>query len=474
MVSSPFPERLPARLPEPSAHEPPDGGALDDLIGHVRRLRDGVESARRGESADGARHRQRRAAWDLAVRHLEDFGSQLARLRAAAPGGGLCRTGGPVGSAEWNLLTGEAAWSEELFALFGRPVREGPLTLDQLPDWLPPEDQPALRTAVAGCLVDGRPMVCEFRVARPDGSLRTVRMAGEPVLDEGGGTVAMWALVGEVDEPRRAAPAPPGSGARAAPRHRRGAARVADRVAVEHQEAVPAPWPATADLGPQRGARGSLEVAAGYLPERATAARGGRWYDTLELREGLVLTVGDLAGRGPATAAGAAMALGALRGIAVTGASPGVLLAYLSELLDRDTHPVLGSALCCRYEPGRRRLTWAQAGHPAPLLCRAAPGSAASGRALPRPAGPPLGTVTGAQYEERADPLEPGDVLVLHTEGLLSASPPAHAGERRLLDLAPRLTAADSARACLRLIAEACETTDREDDACVLVARVRP
>ncbi|WP_049572327.1 PP2C family protein-serine/threonine phosphatase, partial [Streptomyces sp. SBT349] len=245
-------------------------------------------------------------------------------------------------------------------------------------------------------------------------------------------------------------------------------------LAIELEDSPLAPWLGSPEAGRPDGRPATLELAARFLPARAGTPMSGKWYDALELPDAAaVLSVGDLSGRGPAATAGTATALGAIRGIALTGAGPGALLSHLNQLLDGGVHPVLVSVLCCRYEPAGRLLTWAQAGHPAPLLCRGG-----AGWALPRPAGPLLGAVTDAGYEERTDRLEPGDVLVLHTDGLFSDIPPdgrtGHSGDVRLIGLAPRLAAATSARECLRVVVEECGETGRADDACVLVARVRP
>ncbi|UCM86716.1 SpoIIE family protein phosphatase [Streptomyces marincola] len=459
---------LPSQNPEHPANHVPAGHALDDLIARARRLRDDLDAARHRESADGAGHGIRHAAWALAAHRLDDVGEQLDQLRAAPGAVPRARAGGRIGSAEWNLLTDGAVWSEELFSIFGRAVQDGPLTLDELPSFLPAEDQPALTAAVTGCLVDGRPMDCEFRIVRQDGSQRTVQMAGEPVLDDRGGTVAMWAMIRDVSEARGPAAAPEPAGWPGGGPGPTGGGPVAGPAV-----SALAPWLGSPEPGRAEGLPGSLELAAHYLPARPGGAVSGKWYDALELPDGsCVLSVGDLSGRGPAAAAGAATALGAVRGIAMTGSGPGALLGHLNELLDRGAHPVLAAVLCCRYDPAGRLLRWGQAGHPAPLLCRDG-----RGWALPRPAGPLLGAVSGAAYEERADRLEPGDVLVLHTDGLFSDIPPGartgHAGDGRLIGLAPRLTAASSAMEALRVVVDACGETDRDDDACVLVARVR-
>ncbi|GAA3115209.1 hypothetical protein GCM10020254_72240 [Streptomyces goshikiensis] len=99
-----------------------------------------------------------------------------------------------------------------------------------------------------------------------------------------------------------------------------------------------------------------------------------------------MLTVGDLTGHGVTAASGMAMMLGALRGMAMAGIEPGPLMGWLNRLLENSVQPALGSAVCCRYDPARRVLSWAQAGHPAPLLFRRG-----RGRSLQPPEGVLLG-----------------------------------------------------------------------------------
>ncbi|KJY16110.1 phosphatase, partial [Streptomyces sp. NRRL S-444] len=88
-------------------------------------------------------------------------------------------------------------------------------------------------------------------------------------------------------------------------------------------------------------------------------------------------------------------------------------------------------------------LSWAQAGHPAPLLFRSS-----SGRALQPPEGVLLGATSGAAYGQAEERLQTGDVLVLHTDGLTPRSIEFSRadGTERLLALAPRFTAARSAQ----------------------------
>lgn len=320
-----------------------------------------------------------------------------------------------------------------------------------------------LTAMVTDCLIDAKPIDGEFRVVRPDGGVRTVHIMGEPVLDTDGSTAAMWAVLRDVSELRRSQRTV--SETRDSLRHDRNFAQNEHRLAVELQEAVLPPWHGS--LRSTRRGREALDLAAHYLPSSATALMGGDWYDALELPDGeTLLSVGDLTGHGVTVASGMAMLLGALRGMAMAGTQPGQLLSWLNRLVDASVQPVLGSAVCCRYRPGTRTLTWAQAGHPAPLLFRNG-----TGRILTPPHGVLLGATSGAAYGQAEETLEDGDLLLLHTDGLV---PRCHgaAAVQRLLDLAPRFDGARTAQDCVRMVVEEFGETRREDDACVLVARV--
>jgi len=484
----------PAHADHPAA-QPPDPGAVDALISQARQLRTRVDAVLRDgvSDAEDPQLRWQRALCDLAVHQLDDLGAHLGQLkdgfdadphdrdlvldmpvlpdRAPVPDPTAVGALGRAGSAEWDLLTDGVQWSDELFRIFGRPQDEGPLTLDELPSWLFSDDQPLLTEVVTGCLVDARPIDCEFRIVRVDGSVRTVHMVGEPVLGADGGTVSMWAVIRDVSDLRRSQRTLRET--RDSLERQRQIARTERRLAVELQEAVLPPWRGTLRF-PQDGGPITMDLAAHYLPSATGALIGGDWYDAMQLPDGAsLLTVGDLTGHGVAATSGMAMLLGALRGMAVAGLQPGPLMGWLNELLDTSPQPALGSALCCRYDPATRVLNWSQAGHPAPLLFRAG-----AGRVLDPPDGVLLGATSGAKYAQASEQLAAGDLLVLHTDGLVSrriTDPPAggaNSGADHLLAMAPLFATTKTAHDCVRLVAEEFGVPEREDDACVLVARI--
>lgn len=466
-----MPSHLSADRP---AAQPPGRGSVDALISQTRRLKGDVDAVRRdaaGEGSDHARERWQRALYDLALHQLSDLDEHLAQLRdgplptaapepTAPPQGSLLSR---VGSAEWNLLTDEASWSGELYQILGRDPAAPPLTLDELPSLVVDEDRPKLTAMVTNCLVDARPIDGEFRITRRGGDVRTVHMMGEPVLDTDGSTASMWAVLRDVSELRRSQRAV--SETRDSLHHRQEAARSEHRLAVELQEAVLPPWRGSLRL-PHRGPR-TLDLASRHLPASMSTMIGGDWYDALELGDGeTLLSVGDLTGQGVGVTSNMTMLLGAVRGMAMAGAQPGQLMAWLNQLLDATVQPALGSAVCCRYRPATRTLVWAQAGHPAPLLFRDG-----TGRVLNTPDGVLLGATSGAVYGQTEETLRAGDLLLLHTDGLV----PGHTGSAAanlLLGLAPRLDGNGTAEDCVRTVVEEFGESGREDNACVLVARV--
>ncbi|MFJ3234303.1 PP2C family protein-serine/threonine phosphatase [Streptomyces sp. NPDC086787] len=416
--------------------QPPGRGSVEALISQTRRLRGEVDAARRAAHRDGTHpeNRWQRALYDLTLHQLDDVKGYLAQLRDGPrpPTAVPPPTRGPllsrVGSAEWNLLTGEASCSGELYEILGRDPAAPAPTLDELPSLALAEDRPGLTAMVTSCLVDAKPIDGEFRVARPDGAVRTVHMMGEPVLDADGGTASMWAVLRDVSELRLS----------------RWTVSETHDALQDHRRPHPGP--------------SSLDLAARFLPPTTSAPPGGDWYDALELPDGEILFgVGDLTGPGVSTASGTATLLGALRGMAMAGTEPGQLLCWLYQLLDITGPPPRGGTVCCRYRPATRTLLWAQAGHPAPLLFRDG-----TGRLLDAPE---RGTSTLAAYGQHEVTLVPNDVLVLHT-GTAEAS--------RLIGMAERFTSSGTAHDVVRAVVEEFGTAEPQDGACVLVAKVPP
>jgi sigma-B regulation protein RsbU (phosphoserine phosphatase) len=121
-------------------------------------------------------------------------------------------------------------------------------------------------------------------------------------------------------------------------------------------------------------------------------------------------------------------------------------------------------------DPARESVTYANAGHPAPLLL------SADGQARRLAAGGPvLGVVADVAYAEATLPLGRGDRLVLFTDGIVEASGGADGhgelGDERVLDCLRGLTAsrAQETSAALLELARSFASGALADDATVLV-----
>jgi serine phosphatase RsbU (regulator of sigma subunit) len=208
-----------------------------------------------------------------------------------------------------------------------------------------------------------------------------------------------------------------------------------------------------------------LRAVAQYLPASRAGRVGGDWYITADMPDGTVLVaIGDVAGHGLAAAAGMARLRGALAGLAITRSAPEQLVGWLNELVQHVGIEHTASVLAGYFDPASKVFTWAQAGHPAPVLVRGA-----WARALDQPPGillgageEPYGTATVA--------LSGGDLLMLYTDGLIERR------DRSIDDGLATLTQAvrgitDPERAIAAALREL-GSTDPEDDTCLVALRV--
>jgi len=163
------------------------------------------------------------------------------------------------------------------------------------------------------------------------------------------------------------------------------------------------------------------DIAFASRPQNSVA---GDYYDafypTLSAAENgkLMLVIADVAGKSIPAALLMATLQASLRTIAGEGAPLGELVVRLNRYasahsLDgrRFTTAVLGE-----YEPATRRLVYVNAGHNPPILRRA--GGETEKLEV---GGLPLGIDTGAAYDTAAMDVNPGDALILYTDGVVEA-----------------------------------------------------
>jgi serine phosphatase RsbU (regulator of sigma subunit)/anti-sigma regulatory factor (Ser/Thr protein kinase) len=156
------------------------------------------------------------------------------------------------------------------------------------------------------------------------------------------------------------------------------------------------------------------QVAAFY---RAAAQVGGDFYDFIDLPDGrLGLVIGDVSGHGVPAALVMATTRSVLRTEAPRLVAPGKVLERVNEFLDTDIpQNMFVTCLYAVLDPRSGALRYANAGHDLPFVRRS--GVVEELRAT----GMPLGAMPGSRYAERETNLAPGDVILLHSDGLAEA-----------------------------------------------------
>lgn len=146
---------------------------------------------------------------------------------------------------------------------------------------------------------------------------------------------------------------------------------------------------------------------------------GGDFYDGFRLPDGRYgLLVADVSGKGVGAAFFMAVARTVLLDLAMTGQPPAQVLAQANQLLcERNPMELFVTACYGIYSPEKGQLVYASAGHHAPLL-RRADGQVTS---LPCVQDLALAVLPDIAYADRHCTLQPGDSLLLYTDGITEA-----------------------------------------------------
>ncbi|MFG2863420.1 SpoIIE family protein phosphatase [Streptomyces sioyaensis] len=211
-----------------------------------------------------------------------------------------------------------------------------------------------------------------------------------------------------------------------------------------------------------------LQIASRYRPAQATYEIGGDWYDVLPLDDDkTALVVGDVMGSGIDAAATMGRLRTATSAFADLDLDPAQVLQHLDKITSGLEH-YIATCVFATYDPHHAECHLATAGHLPPVLVR----RGKHPELLDLPTGTPLG-VGGVPFETVTVGLDPGDQLVLYTDGLVETR--HHPIDERLETLRRLLDAPDSSleETCDRLLAEL-RRPDDPDDVALLIARAQP
>ena len=294
----------------------------------------------------------------------------------------------------------------------------------------------------------GKSFEAELRFRRFDGAYRWFLARANPVRDRQGRIARWFGTCTDIDLQKRSEEA-------YAELYRR-ERRIADTL----QRAL---------LPPVLPRIPGLTLDAVYQPDTDEAKVGGDWYDAFDLGDGRVgFSIGDVAGHGLGAAVLMGRAREALRAAAIEEQDPGRILQLANGAVELSETQTIVTAIFAVLDRLTMRLSYANAGHPPPLLAeRDGSVEMLSGGGLPLGLGIPSAVAEG--WETNTTSLRPGSILALYTDGLTESDRDISAAENRMKEALARQARGVQQRSALSLVASTILGRQRDDIAVVTV-----
>ena len=142
---------------------------------------------------------------EKALRHAHDeleerVEARTAELRESEQSLANAQRIAHVGNWEWNIVTGDLHWSDEIYRIFGLGPREFGATYEAFLEAVHPDDRTRVTTAVNQAIASHEPYSIEHRLLRPDGAVRFVHERGEVIYDDDDQPVHMSGTVQDITE----------------------------------------------------------------------------------------------------------------------------------------------------------------------------------------------------------------------------------------------------------------------------------
>ena len=383
----------------------------------------------------------------LVVRDVSERAALLREIQDANQGFSVAQELARVGSWRYDFASDRLDWSDELYRICGmergdvlpRPADGGLFEFEH------PDDRGRVQEAIRDAVVRRAPFAFDVKIVRRnDRDVRDVSTSGVVLTDENDAIVAIWGATQDVTERRRSEQM----------RREMVSQLVRTRMVVSELQQVLLP----SEMPTVRGAALTAHYRAATIEEVV----GGDWYDAFDGPDGRVyMVVGDVAGHG----IGCATLANQLRIAIQVRVHDGRPLGGILDMVDREIADDFATCWLGAFDPGSRTLRVANAGHMPAVLYR-------DGRCefVAAHTRPPLGSGIGGVDEVVLD-LEPGDVLVAFTDGLVERrTEPLEVGLDRLCEVLAEV--GDGEDVGLALVARL--AADSQDDVCVMTLRVDP
>jgi sigma-B regulation protein RsbU (phosphoserine phosphatase) len=184
-----------------------------------------------------------------------------------------------------------------------------------------------------------------------------------------------------------------------------------------------------------------LEVAAFSRPAQIV---GGDYFDFFRWEDGTHgFAIADVAGHGISASLHMASVQTLLRTLVPAGPSPVAVVQQLQRLLLHNVHfSTFVTLFLAALDPDTGQFTYCNAGHPPPLIFHPESDVSGSLRWL-EPTGAAVALIEGLEFNAASTVMEPGDLLLLYTDGITEAMSPDGElfGRQRLGQLAGQASA---------------------------------
>ena len=216
------------------------------------------------------------------------------------------------------------------------------------------------------------------------------------------------------------------------------------------------------------------EIYGNMVPARNV---GGDFYDLVPMENGRIgLAVADVSDKGVPAALFMMSSRTLLKGSAIGMGAPGSVLSEVNTMLTENNDTMMFVTLVyALYDPETGVLTYSNGGHCNPLVVH----PDGSSEELALTGGVALGVMPGLDYREAQTTLNPGDSLILYTDGVSEAMN-AHGeefGVERLQQLfagQPPTSARTAIESIMQAVSDFAGDTPQSDDVTCLVLRRVP
>ena len=174
-----------------------------DATGNVRRMAGIVQDITERKRAEEALKEAHETLEEKVKERTVELEKAYNSLKESEKGLAEAQKMAHIGNWDWNLVTGEVYWSEEMYRIFGRNPQESGATFNEFLVFVHPDDRDNVDNAVKKAFNE-EPIAGDYRIILANGEERSVHTQAEVIFDEKNTPVRMRGTVQDITERRQA------------------------------------------------------------------------------------------------------------------------------------------------------------------------------------------------------------------------------------------------------------------------------